>query len=78
MSNQDKCRFLPLRPDTFDGTGPIENFLTKFDLFAEYHDWSEREKSVLLKCSLEKGPLQLLWEFNSKADVTFDELVKKM
>lgn len=44
----------------------------------EYHNWSENEKLLLLKCLLDKGSLQLLWEFNSKADITYDELVKKL
>lgn len=33
---------------------------------------------MLLKCSLQDSAIQILWEFNAKADITYDELIKRL
>lgn len=78
VSNVDRGRIFPLRPDSFDGTGRVDNFLIKFELCADYHRWSEKEKALMLKCSLQNDAIQLLLENDSKTDISYVELVEKL
>jgi len=41
-----------LKPDTFDGTVPLREFLTQFNLIARINAWSDAVKAVALASSL--------------------------
>ena len=72
-------RGLKLKPDTFDGTAPLREFLAQFLLIARANLWTEAEKAVVLASCL-RGKARSLLE--SCADgiksLTYAELTEKL
>ena len=66
-------RNLPtLKLETYDGTTPLETFLAKFNNCSEYYGWSERDRLLHLRASLDKTAGNILWDAgvqSSTADV---------
>lgn len=67
-----------MKPNKFDGTGSLESFLTQFDVCARHSRWSASEKVDFLRCSLSKASTPLLWDFDARYDVTYEQLVKRL
>ena len=76
---------IKLKPDTFDGTSPLREFLTQFSLIANANRWSESEKAVVLasclrgkarslldSCSASEGSLSFV-ELKSQLELRFGE-----
>jgi len=71
-------RKLQMKPGKFDGTGSLESFLAQFDVCARHNSWTEMDKVDFLRCSLEKAATQLLWDFGSRVDVSYAQLVERL
>lgn len=67
-----------MKPGKFDGTGSLESFLRQFEVCAEHNQWTTKEKTDFLQCSLERSAVQLLWDFGSRADVAYEDLVERL
>ena len=52
---------------TYDGSSPLDTFLAKFRICAEYYGWSARDRLFHLKASLEGHAGQVLWELRDGA-----------
>jgi len=46
---------IKFKPDTFDGTIPLREFLTQFNLIARINAWPDAVKAVGLASSLLRG-----------------------
>jgi len=60
-----------LKPPKFDGTGSFETFLAQFRNCAVYNKWTEAEKLVYLRGSLDKEAGQVLWDYGAETTNSF-------
>src|SRR6218665_2051557 len=67
-----------MKPGKFDGTGSLESFLAQFDVCVRHNSWTDMDKVDFLRCSLEKAATQLLWDFGSRVDVSYAQLVERI
>lgn len=67
-----------IKPCRFDGTGSFESFLKQFQICASHNRWTEKEKTDFLQCSLDKSAVQVLWDFPSMVDVTYENLIQRL
>jgi len=65
-----------LKHPKFDGTGSFETFLAQFKNCAIYNQWTEAEKLVYLRGSLEKDAGQILCDYSTEATNSLKEMVK--
>jgi len=61
--------------EKYNGTTPVETFITKFQKCSDYMGWSDLDKVIHLTNSL-TGTAELL--IDGSADVTFEQLVEKL
>lgn len=43
-----------IRPDTYDGTGSLKEFLAQFELIAEMNEWPEKIKTRYISCKFKR------------------------
>lgn len=67
-----------MKPGEFDGSGSLESFLRKFEVCSDHKQWTEKEKADFLQSALEKSASQLLWDFGSKANITYEGLSERL
>lgn len=67
-----------MKPGRFDGTGSLESFLRQFEVCAKHNLWTQTEKADFLQCSLDKAATQLLWDYGSSADITYENLISRL
>lgn len=67
-----------MKPGRFDGTGSLESFLRQFEVCSSHNLWSRKEKADFLQCSLDKSSTQLLWDYGSSADITYENLIHRL
>lgn len=67
-----------MKPSRFDGSGSLESFLKQFEVCANHNQWSENERTDFLQCALDKSAAQLLWDFGSRVDITYEELTERL
>ena len=63
------------RPEVFDGTRPINEYLTHFEEVARVNEWSLELKRKYLGVSLRGAAQTVLYDFNAECK-TYEELVK--
>lgn len=68
---------MQMKPGKFDGAGSFESFLTQFEVCAR-HNQSAVDRIDFLRCALEKAATQLLWDYGSRTDVTYEELIDRL
>ena len=68
-----------IKPDTFDRTAPLREFLIQFSLIASVNRWSETEKAVVLASCLRGKARSLLDSCAvSEGFISFEELKSKL
>jgi len=67
-----------LKPDTFDGTVPLREFLTQFNLIARMNAWSDGVKAVALASSLRWRARAILDGISEIENLKFEELRSKL
>jgi len=67
-----------LKPDTFDGTVPLREFLTQFNLIARLNAWSDSVKAVALASSLRGKARAVLDGISEIENLKFEELRSKL
>jgi hypothetical protein len=67
-----------LKPDTFDGTIPLREFLLQFNFIADANSWSRREKALALVSCLRGKARSVLESLENFDRLEFDELVSKL
>jgi len=63
-----------LKPPKCDGTGSFETFLAQFRKCVVYSQWTEAEKLVYLRGSLEKDTGQVLWDYSAETTNSFKKM----
>jgi len=69
---------IKLKPDTFDGTVPLREFLTQFNLIARTNAWSDEVKAVALASSLRGKARAVLDGISEIESLKFEELRSKL
>jgi len=59
-----------MKLETYDGSGSLETFLTKFSKLAEYMQWNDTDRYYHLYASLNGIAGQVLWDAGPQATVT--------
>jgi len=67
-----------LKPDTFDGTVPLREFLTQFNLITRINAWSDAVKAVALASSLRGRARAILDGISEIENLKFEELRSKL
>jgi len=67
-----------LKPDTYDGTVPLREFLTQFNLIARLNAWSDSVKAVALALSLRGKARAVLDGISEIENLKFEELRSKL
>jgi len=70
--------WVKLKPDTFDGTVPLREFLTQFNLIARINAWSDAVKAVALASSLRGKARAVLDGISEIESLKFEELRSKL
>jgi len=65
-----------LKPPKFDGTGSFETYLAQFRNCAVYNQWTEAEKLVHLRGSLDNEAGQVLWDYSAETTISLKKMVK--
>ena len=65
------------KPASFDGTTPLREFMTQFQLLAKFHKWDEFSKMVALVTSL-KGKARSVLDDDEVDDLDFEALKSKL
>jgi hypothetical protein len=67
---------LHMRPQTYDGSEDLNEYLAQFDILAEINGWGYNSKSLYLAGSLKGGARALLSELNHAQQRDYDALVR--
>lgn len=67
---------LKMKPQTYDGSNDIGEYLTQFNLISEINNWSYQAKSLYLASSLSGNARSLLSELTEIQKRDFDSLVE--
>lgn len=67
-----KCK---IKPQFYDGSDDLEEYLTQFNLLAELNGWNYRSKALLLASSLSGSARAILNELTERERRDFDSLV---
>ncbi|KAL6268226.1 hypothetical protein P5V15_001337 [Pogonomyrmex californicus] len=67
-----------LKPDIFDGSVPLREFLTQFNLIACANNWGNAEKVVVLTSCLRGKVQSVLEEGTELENSQFDDLVSRL
>lgn len=78
-SGDRASRVLKLKPDIYDGSAPLREFISQFSLIARANQWNDSEKAVVLASCL-RGKARSLLDSSADAieSLTFAELKTKL
>lgn len=67
-----------LKPDTFDGGVPLQEFLSQFNLIARSNAWNNLAKTIVLASCL-RGKVRFIFDGMAEIEsITFSELKAKL
>lgn len=78
LRTMNSNRSTPMKLGKFDGTGSLESFLAQFEVCARHNRWDDLDKVDFLRCALDKAATQLLWDFGSREDISYEQLVERL
>jgi len=79
VSGNDSVRAgFKFKPDTFDGSVPLREYLTQFDLIARINAWPDEVKAVALASSLRGKARAVLDGVSEVEDLKFEELRSRL
>lgn len=64
-----------IKPQLYDGSDDLDEYLTQFNLLAELNNWKDKTKALFLASSLKGGARALLNEMSDGERHSFDDLV---
>ena len=67
-----------IKPQIYDGSDDLEEYLTQFDLLAELNVWDSKTKALLLASSLSGNARAILYEITNGERHDFDSLVTSL
>ncbi|KYN21733.1 hypothetical protein ALC57_05894 [Trachymyrmex cornetzi] len=67
-----------LKPDTFDGSGPLQEFFAQFDLIAYANRWERKIKTAVLISCLRRKARAVLENIQNLEDLEYAELKAKL
>lgn len=75
VSARGNCK---IKVDTYDGKGPLKEFLEQFDLVAQAYSWTDKEKVMMLATNLRGRARSILGSREKVIHLTFNELCAKL
>jgi len=76
--NDSVCAGFKFKPDIFDGSVPLREYLTQFDLIAQINTWPDVVKAVALASSLRGKTRAVLDGVNEIENLKFEELRSRL
>lgn len=73
--NQEICGRNKLKPQTYDGTDDLDEYLTQFNIVSELNGWNYASKSLFLASSIVGSARAILCELDSEKRRDFDAIV---
>lgn len=67
-----------IKVDTYDGKGPLLEFLEQFEIVAQAYDWNDREKVMMLATNLRGRARSIMGSREKVTSMTFGELCSKL
>ena len=67
-----------IKLDKYSGQGPLQSFLSRFELCSRHNAWSASERLTQLACALSDGASQLIWEAQSGGIDTAEKLIQRL
>lgn len=67
-----------LKPDVFDGSVPLREYFTQFELISKANNWSDAIKTVILASNLRGKARSILENFPNLEGIKFSELKAKL
>lgn len=67
-----------MKPDIFDGSVPLREFLSQFSLIARANLWNDATKSIALAACLRRKARAILETVESLEELSFEELKSKL
>lgn len=67
-----------IKPDVFDGSAPLREFLTQFELIARANNWSDSAKTLTLASSLRGKARTILDSFFDAGELNLEQLKEKL
>ena len=69
---------IKMKPQLYDGTGDLDEYLAQFDILTEINDWNFSKKALHLAASLSGAALSVLSELSSSERTDFNLLVRTL
>ena len=69
---------LKLKPDIFDGSVPLREYLSQFSLIARANSWDDARKSIALAASLRGKARSVLESIENLDEMSYEELKSKL
>jgi len=67
-----------LKPDNYDGSVPLHEFITQFDLIARTNNWSDSHKTVALAACLRGKARSVLYGIFEIENLKFEDFKSKL
>lgn len=69
---------IKMKPQLYDGTGDLDEYLAQFEILTEINDWNFSKKALYLAASLSGAALSVLSELSSSERTDFNLLVRTL
>lgn len=67
-----------LKPDTYDGTVPLREFLAQFEFIARANNWDENSKTIALASCLRRKARAILETIENFFEINYSEIKSKL
>jgi len=67
-----------LKPPKYDGTTPFETFWAELQNCSVYNKFAKTEQLAYLRASLQKEPVQVLWDYGTEVTNSLKKLTKML
>ena len=68
----------PVKPDIYDGTTPLSEYLNQFNLIARSNSWNDEKKMMALAASLRNKAKSVLSSFKDTETLNLKTLLEKL
>jgi len=65
-----------MKPKEYDGQGPVNSFLSHFEVCARFNRWDDAEKLSWLQWALKCRATQVLWDMPAGTEMSYTDMVQ--
>lgn len=67
-----------IKLEKYEGTTPVEAFITKFDVCSRCNKWEDQEKTDQLICALTESASQIIWDMGTQEDIIWRKIIEQL